>query len=66
MSFSRYDGAPSKTPWSIKRTGSDIAIVDCEGKVVLKKVVSSLSIPQYQKLSANFDFIVAACNVAAQ
>lgn len=52
----------SPLPWSVKRTGGEIAILDASKKVVIKKVVSSLSIEQYQALSANFDFIVAACN----
>ncbi len=56
------DIQPSPVPWSVKRAGGYIAILDRDGKVVMKKVVNMLSIAQYEQLSRDFDFIVGACN----
>lgn len=56
---------PSPAPWRVKRTGSDIAILDRDGGTVIKKVVSQLSMEQYGQLSRNFDFIVDSSNRAA-
>jgi len=56
------DAGNSPMPWSVKRSGAYIAILDRDGSTVIKKVVSQVTLEQYRVLAANFDFIVTACN----
>lgn len=53
---------PSPRPWSVKRTGSDISILDRDKKVVIKKVVSQLSMEQFAQLRDDFQLIVTCVN----
>jgi hypothetical protein len=52
----------SPRPWRVYRTGGYIAILDAKGKTVIRITVKYYSLPRYQQLSHNFDFIVAVCN----
>lgn len=52
------------TPWRLHNTGGYIAILDARGERVLYKTTNTLSIEQYQRLRANFEFVVTACNAA--
>ena len=52
----------SPRPWRVYRTGGYIAILDAKGKTVIRITVKNYSLPRYQQLSLNFDFIVAVCN----
>lgn len=53
---------PSPRPWYIKRTGGDLSILDKDKRVVIKKVVSQLSIAQFAQLRDDFEHIVKCVN----
>lgn len=56
---------PSPRPWAIHRTGSHLGIKDAAGKFVFRKVVSRLSIQEYEQLSADFELVVRQINAAS-
>jgi hypothetical protein len=54
----------SPRPWKIHPTGSNLGIKDATGKFVIRKTVNMLTIPEYDRLRADFDLIIKTVNAA--
>lgn len=52
----------SPRPWVIHATGSHLGIKDAKGKFVFRKVVSQISIAEYNLLRSNFELIIYCLN----